>query len=71
MGLAALWHAESFQTRDGTGVPCTGSHRFLTTGPPGKSEMHFKDRGDRTYRVDAASESKGKSRMTSGFSDRS
>ena len=60
MGLAALRRAESFQTRDGTHIPCTRRHRFLTTGPPGKSEMHFKDRGDGNYKVDAASESKGK-----------
>ena len=41
-------------------APCAGRHRFLTAGPPGKSEVHFKDRGDRSSNVDAASESKGK-----------
>ena len=38
MGPVALWHAESSWTKDGTVSPALAG-KFLTTGPPGKSNL--------------------------------
>ena len=40
-GLVALWFVESSHTRDWTHVPHIG-RKFLTTGPPGKSDNSLK-----------------------------